>query len=121
MAEVLERFPVELSELLVIVDEFQLATGVVRLRPGGSGGGHNGMASIIQALGTDEFARLRLGVGPLPELTNPAEFVLAPFPQTEAATVKAAVDIAAEAVILAARQSLAAVMSQLNKNPAPPD
>lgn len=68
------------TDLLILVDEFQLPTGTFRLRPRGSAGGHNGLKSIEGALGSPEYARLRIGVGPLPEgVGDWADYVLAPF------------------------------------------
>jgi PTH1 family peptidyl-tRNA hydrolase len=69
----------ELSELLVVSDDVDLELGSVRFRERGSAGGHNGLASIIDALGTGEFARLRIGVGPRPAGAEMVEYVLAEF------------------------------------------
>ena len=57
----------DLSEVLVVVDDVDLPTGTIRLRDKGSAGGHNGLKSIISHLGTNEFPRLRIGVGPRPD------------------------------------------------------
>lgn len=121
VAEAIARHVASIDELLVIVDEFQLPVGATRLRQGGSDGGHNGLKSIIQTLESQEFARLRLGVGPLLDGVNTADFVLSRFPDEDHAPFAKAVDIAAEAVILAVRQPLATVMSFVNRNPAPPN
>ena len=68
------------TDLLVLVDEFQLPAGAFRLRPKGSAGGHNGLKSIEAALQSQEYARLRVGVGPLPEgVGDWADYVLAEF------------------------------------------
>jgi PTH1 family peptidyl-tRNA hydrolase len=68
------------TDLLVLVDDFQIPTGTFRLRPDGSAGGHNGLKSIEGALQSRSYARLRIGVGPLPEgVSDWAEYVLAPF------------------------------------------
>jgi PTH1 family peptidyl-tRNA hydrolase len=67
-------------DLLVLVDDFQIPLGTFRLRAEGSAGGHNGLKSIEGALQSQQYARLRIGVGPLPEGTEDwAEYVLAPF------------------------------------------
>lgn len=78
------------KDLLLILDDFALFFGLLRLRYRGSDGGHNGLKSIIQELGTQEFARLRIGIGPRsletqsPVLDVPAEdYVLAEFTETE--------------------------------------
>jgi PTH1 family peptidyl-tRNA hydrolase len=75
------------KDLLVVVDEVQLPVGRIRIRPHGSAGGHNGLKSVEQALGTQDYARLRIGVGPSEErkgiYSNLADFVLAPFARDE--------------------------------------
>jgi PTH1 family peptidyl-tRNA hydrolase len=68
------------SDLLILVDEFRIPTGTFRLRTEGSAGGHNGLKSIESALQSQQYPRLRIGVGPLPEgVTDWSEYVLAPF------------------------------------------
>jgi peptidyl-tRNA hydrolase, PTH1 family len=75
------------SDLLVVVDEVQLPVGRSRIRARGSAGGHNGLKSVEQALGSQEYARLRIGVGPSEErkgiYKDLADFVLAPFARDE--------------------------------------
>ncbi len=67
-------------DLLILVDDFQIPLGTFRFRPDGSAGGHNGLKSIEGALQSQQYARLRIGVGPLPEGTGDwADYVLAPF------------------------------------------
>ena len=74
-------------DLLVVVDEVQLPVGRTRIRARGTAGGHNGLKSVEQALGTQEYARLRIGVGPSEErkgiYTDLAQFVLSPFARDE--------------------------------------
>jgi len=67
------------DDLLLVCDDFHLDLGVLRLRPGGSDGGQKGLADTIRQLGTDDFARLRFGIGPVPERWDPADFVLGKF------------------------------------------
>jgi len=68
------------SDLLILVDDFQISSGTFRLRGEGSSGGHNGLKSIEAALQSQAYARLRIGVGPLPEgMSDWSEYVLAPF------------------------------------------
>jgi PTH1 family peptidyl-tRNA hydrolase len=67
-------------DLLILVDDFQIPVGTFRLRADGSAGGHNGLKSIEGALQSQQYARLRIGVGPLPEgISDWADYVLAPF------------------------------------------
>jgi PTH1 family peptidyl-tRNA hydrolase len=75
------------KDLLIVVDEVQLPVGRIRIRPRGSAGGHNGLKSVEQALGTQDYARLRIGVGPSEErkaiYKDLADFVLSPFARDE--------------------------------------
>jgi len=75
------------KDLLIVVDEVQLPVGRIRIRPRGSAGGHNGLKSVEHALGTQDYARLRIGVGPSEErrgiYKDLADFVLAPFARDE--------------------------------------
>jgi len=71
-------------DLLILVDDFQIPLGTFRFRPDGSAGGHNGLKSIEGSLQSQQYARLRIGVGPLPEGTGDwADYVLAPFADAE--------------------------------------
>lgn len=78
------------TDLLVLVDDFALPCGTFRLRPAGSSGGHNGLKSIEGALQSQQYARLRIGVGPLPEgVEDWSEYVLAPFTPEQLEQVEA--------------------------------
>lgn len=76
------------DELLVVVDDFAIPFGNIRLRKSGSSGGHNGLKSITEHLGTQEFARLRLGIGPVPEGRDPADYVLHNFSKEESSALE---------------------------------
>jgi PTH1 family peptidyl-tRNA hydrolase len=77
-------------DLLVLVDDFAIPTGTFRLRGEGSAGGHNGLKSIESALLSQQYARLRIGVGPLPEgVSDWSEYVLAPFTPEQQEQVEA--------------------------------
>ena len=77
-------------DLLVLVDDFAIPSGTFRLRTEGSSGGHNGLKSIEGALQSQAFARLRIGVGPLPEGTGDwADYVLAPFEPEQVEQIEA--------------------------------
>ena len=71
------------TDLLVVVDDFNIPTGTFRLRPSGSAGGHNGLKSIEAVLQSQDYARLRVGIGPLPPSEPWEDFVLAPFADPE--------------------------------------
>jgi PTH1 family peptidyl-tRNA hydrolase len=107
------------QELLVVHDDLDLPLGRLRLRPGNGAGGHNGIRSIIDALGTGMFPRVRIGIGRPPDGVDPAEFVLQPFAAFERGTIDEAVGRAAEAVKLVARQGLQAAMNRYNGRAAP--
>ena len=85
-----------LDDVLVICDDFHLPLGKLRFRTRGSAGGHNGLESIIEHLGTEEFKRLRLGIGS-PGRRNPARFVLLPFRRAEEESVNEMLQTAASA------------------------
>jgi PTH1 family peptidyl-tRNA hydrolase len=80
---ILSYYKILPEELLVLSDDFSIPLGTIRLRKSGSDGGHNGLSSIIQHIGTSEFPRLRLGVGPVPPFIDPADFVLSKFDRSE--------------------------------------
>lgn len=86
-------------DLLVLVDDFAIPTGTFRLRAEGSAGGHNGLKSIEGALQSQQYARVRIGVGPLPDGTGDwADYVLAPFEQEQLEQVKALIPEMVDAV-----------------------
>lgn len=80
---VMTTYEVLPSEILVISDDFALPFGKMRLRLAGSDGGHNGLASVVEHLGTEDFPRLRLGIGPIPEFKPAEDFVLEQFSKEE--------------------------------------
>jgi PTH1 family peptidyl-tRNA hydrolase len=87
------------QDLLILVDDFQIPLGTFRFRPDGSAGGHNGLKSIEGALQSQQYARLRIGVGPLPEGTGDwADYVLAPFEPEQLEEVEALMPQMIEAV-----------------------
>lgn len=93
-----ERYEIQPERVLVIYDEVHLPLGRIRLRAAGGPGGHRGMESIVETLGTGSIPRMRLGVGPIPASLGQeglAEFVLAPFPPEERLAVEDLVDRAA--------------------------
>jgi PTH1 family peptidyl-tRNA hydrolase len=108
-------YQISVADVLVACDEFQLPTGQLRLKAQGSDGGHNGLADVIRSLGTNEFSRLRIGIGPVPDRWNPADFVLGKFTSAERVEIELQVARAADAVKLWATQGLGAAMNQYNK------
>lgn len=101
------------EDVLVVVDEVQLPVGRLRARRSGSAGGHNGLKSVIQHLGT-EFPRLRIGIGRGDPKLDLADHVLSRFARDERDSVADAVNRAADAVELFVEDGLEAVMSRFN-------
>jgi len=118
VADILRAEQVPLAHVLVMLDDVNLPLGVVRLRARGSSGGHNGLASVIEALGTDEFPRLRMGIGPCPFDRVLRDFVLSPFEDDEWDAVDDMVDRAAEAAVCWVRQGITAAMDEFNRKDA---
>jgi PTH1 family peptidyl-tRNA hydrolase len=111
----------ELADLLVVCDDFHLPLGKLRFRRDGSAGGQNGLADIIRRLGTEEFSRLRLGIGLPQDKAQVIDYVLTKFTPDEKPAVEKMLAIASEGVIFALQHRLEKVMSKYNFNPAPPD
>lgn len=102
------------ADLVVVVDDVALDTGRVRVRALGGHGGHNGLRSLVDALGTEEFPRVRIGIrkGELPE--DLAEYVLSDFPAEDVLVVQEAIGLAADAVESVVREGMEAAMSRYN-------
>jgi PTH1 family peptidyl-tRNA hydrolase len=102
-----------LKDLLVIYDDLDLPVGKIRLRPGGSAGGHKGLTSIVEHLNTQIFCRLRVGIG-RPEYGEPYRYVLENFNAEEWTAMDAAQERAADAVECFLREGIVAAMNQFN-------
>ena len=120
-SELVNALALEPSEMLVVSDDVNLPLGGLRFRSGGSDGGHNGLASIIEHLETEDFPRLRLGIGAPVDNKDMAAFVLRRFSEKEGPEVERMVAKAAEAVIFAVAHRLQEAMSQFNQHPALPE
>ena len=105
------------GDLVVVYDEMDLPVGSIRLRARGGSGGHNGMRSIIDAAGTQEFPRLRIGVGRPARSGDEVEHVLGSVAREEKASVDDAVSRAAEAIEAVLRDGVVEAMNQFNVNP----
>ena len=103
------------SDLIVIYDELDLALGTIRIRQRGSSAGHNGMESILGALGTDEFLRIRLGIAPDRKVGDSVKYVLTPFRKAQDAVVDEMLDKAALAVEVILKEDPAAAMNRFNR------
>jgi PTH1 family peptidyl-tRNA hydrolase len=108
-------FKLAVDDLLVVVDDVNLPAGQLRVRSGGSAGGHNGLKSIIAVLGTEAFPRLRVGVGRGDPRRDLAGHVLGPVPADVRERLDVATTTAADATELFVTHGLADVMSRFNK------
>ena len=111
----LQFFKVELADLLVVVDEVNLELGRIRTRATGSAGGHNGLKSAIEQLGTEDFARMRIGVGRGDARRDLADHVLAKFDRDERENVETTIGRAADAVELFVTDGIGQVMNRFNR------
>lgn len=111
----LQTFGLDSSGLIVVHDDLDLAFARIRVRPGGGSGGHNGMRSIIRTLGTDELARVKIGLGRPPAGVAPADYVLERFTTTEQPDANAAVERAADAVRTLLTEDVDSTMQQFNQ------
>jgi PTH1 family peptidyl-tRNA hydrolase len=88
VARLIRKYRIDLDNLLIVCDDLDLALGRLKLKPNGSSGGHRGLESIIDSLGNDGFARLRIGIGRSSCGIDAAEYVLSPFTKEEKIKVK---------------------------------
>lgn len=105
------------SDMLIVCDDVNLPLGAIRLRPEGGAGGHHGLQSCLEALATEQVARLRIGVGSSPLPQNLRDFVLSPFLSTERPLMKRAVAQAVEACEAWTKEGIEMAMNQYNRAP----
>ncbi len=113
----LKYYRIPIDRLLVIFDDLDLSYGALRLRAEGGAGGHNGMRSIIRRLGSNQFARLRVGIGRPPGRMDPAAYVLQDFRSEEAAELSGIADRAVQAIDLFITSGITPAMNQFNHTP----
>ena len=114
VVELLKRFEAPPESALVVCDDVNLPLGELRLRPRGSAGGHNGLQSIIEQLGTEQFPRLRLGVGGAPAGISLEDYVLDAFLPEEEKDVEALITRARDAVLCLLEETIEVAMSRYN-------
>jgi len=114
-AAILRSAYAEASELIVLHDELDLALGTVRVKTGGGHGGHNGLRSLIESLGTSDFIRIRIGIGRPAPGVDPADYVLSPFLGEERKAVPEIMARAAEAARAIVMEGPARAMNTVNK------
>lgn len=112
--ELMDFYKCELSDLIVIYDDISLDVGKLRIRAKGSAGGHNGIKNIIAHLGTQEFARIKIGVGEKPAKMDLADYVLGHFSKEEQPVIRESADRAREAVATILTEGIASAMNKFN-------
>lgn len=117
--ELLARWEADAAEMIVISDDVALPWGMIRIRERGSTGGHNGLKSVIGALGTDEFIRLRLGVLPDHPVGDLAEYVLRPMRKAEMEAAAEAIELAAGAAEVILAEGSGRAMARFNRKVEP--
>jgi peptidyl-tRNA hydrolase, PTH1 family len=102
------------KDLIVIYDELDLPLGMIRVRARGSSAGHNGMQSIINALQTEEIARIRIGIAP-EQGKGGASYILSPFRKSQLPAVDEALELTAQAVAVMLNEGVATAMNRFNR------
>ncbi|MFH1046372.1 MAG: aminoacyl-tRNA hydrolase [Candidatus Omnitrophota bacterium] len=118
LAALAKRYNIALTDVLVVCDDAALPLGAMRIRPSGSDGGHKGLRSIIEELGSSDFARLRIGIGQPPTDAHQkplTEFVLGKFSKKETPVIEKTIKDAAEAILLWIKEGAAPVMNRFNR------
>jgi PTH1 family peptidyl-tRNA hydrolase len=118
--ELLAKYELDVGDLLVMWDEVQLPLGTIRIHPDGSAGSHNGAKSVIGSVGTQQFARLRLGCGADHPAGGRKEYVLRPMRKAELEVASEMIGEAGDAVELILSQGIEAAMNKYNRRK-PPD
>lgn len=114
LAKSIDRLKVGIEDILIVCDDINLELGVIRFRSGGSAGGHKGLQSIIEELGTEDFNRLRIGIGVAKD-TVLKDYVLSKFETGERKTLKVVLDRASEAVNVWIEEGIEAAMNKFNE------
>jgi PTH1 family peptidyl-tRNA hydrolase len=102
------------ADVMVVLDDLALPCGKIRIRPGGSSGGHNGLKDIQRALGTEEYPRLRIGIDAAPPRIPGRDYVLGRFTDEQRAAVDPAIDRAAQAILRWIENGIETAMNQFN-------
>lgn len=113
--ELMNWYKADISKLIVIYDDVDLAVGRIRIRPEGSSGTHNGMKSIIYMLNSDKFPRIRVGIGKQPEYMDLGDYVLSRFSDEEIPLMEEAVKRSALAIEEIIKKDLNSAMNKYNR------
>jgi len=114
VAPMMRKKGVSAADVLVLVDDVELPLGVIRLRPRGSAGTHNGLKSLIERIGTQEFPRMRIGIGPVPPDRDRVAYVLGKYPADVHEKVKEMFDRSAAAVQMWIQDGIDRTMNKFN-------
>jgi len=115
VARLVAKYGLDVGDLIVLVDDAALPLGSIRIRPRGSAGGHNGLRSIIGALGSDHFVRVRMGVSPEQPVEDMVSYVLGRFREADLETVAEMLSQACEAVHVILREGSQKAMNRFNR------
>jgi PTH1 family peptidyl-tRNA hydrolase len=114
VAAMMRKRGLKSADVIVVLDDLELPRGQIRIRKKGGAGGHKGLQSVIQALGTDDFIRVRVGIGPRPAGEALVNHVLTHFSVEERQEVEKAVEAAADAVFVIVRDGVERAMNEFN-------
>lgn len=112
--ELMNYYKVEVEDLIVIYDDIDIGFSDIRIRKKGSSGSHNGMKSVIYQIQSDQFSRIRIGVGKKHENQDLANFVLSHFDKNEIEDIEIAVKYAAEAALCIIKEGVDSAMNKYN-------
>ena len=121
VGKLMDKYELEPADLLVMFDERDLPWGMIRIGERGSPGTHNGAKSVTSAVGTQEFARLRLGCGPDHPVGDLAAYVLRPMKKSDLEVAAEMVASAGDAVEVIVKEGIAAAMNRFNRRVPPPE
>lgn len=114
VAKLVERYEARVDEVVIVHDDIDLPAGAVRVKIGGGHGGHNGLRSLNERLGTGEYVRVRVGVGRPPGRMDPADFVLEPLKRDALEELAAACTVAAQAAVHVLEHGAESAMREYN-------
>jgi PTH1 family peptidyl-tRNA hydrolase len=107
-------FQLEPADIMIVLDDLALPCGKLRIRSGGSDGGHNGLKDIQRALGTSQYPRLRLGIDPPPQYVQGRDYVLGKFTSEQRKKIDPAIDRATGAIVAWIDKGISAAMNEFN-------
>jgi len=115
VVKVMTKNEIDLANFLVIVDDLNLPLAKLRIRPKGSAGGHKGLKSIIENLGTDFFPRLRIGIGGEKSISEVSDYVLTPFQPEEMGPIAASIKLSLQCVLFWIEKGIDQAMNEFNR------